>query len=128
MVIARTLTGQARVRQADRRDAVLFVQVEAHKTLRRILFPVRKPRKNEQMRPLDLAILSTHGEGLTASANGAQQFGQELRQLEQKAVASLYLALYFLEPQAKEARVKLQSMKSDQPELTTVARIVPPTD
>jgi hypothetical protein len=50
MVIARTLTGQARVRQADRRDAVLFVQVEAHKTLRRILFPVRKPRKNEQMR------------------------------------------------------------------------------
>src|ERR1700716_4281039 len=69
MVIARTLACQARVRQADRRDAVLLVQIEAHKTLRRILFPVRKPRKSEQTRTLDLAILSTYGEGLPACAN-----------------------------------------------------------
>ena len=71
MVIARTLACQAGVRQADRRDAVLLVQIEAHKTLRHILFPVRKPSKNEQMRTLDLAILSTYGERLPASATAA---------------------------------------------------------
>jgi hypothetical protein len=65
------------------------------------------------------------------SSNGARQFGQEQRQLGQKAVALLYLALYLPEPRANEAnpaRVKLQSMKFDQPELTTVARILPSTD
>ena len=152
MVIARTLTGQARVRQADRRDAILFVQIETHQTLRRILFPVRMPGKNEQMRTLDLAILSTHGEGLPSSVtmsqdlnrkkgnhpimqssrqNGVRQFGQGLRQLGQKAVALPDLVLYLPEPRANKAnpgRVKCKSMKFDQPELTTVARILPSTD
>jgi len=33
MVGARTLARQARVRQADRSDAVLFLQIEAHERL-----------------------------------------------------------------------------------------------
>jgi len=65
------------------------------------------------------------------SSNGARQFGQELRQLGQKAVALPGLVLYLSETRANEAnpaRVKLQSMKFDQPELTTVARLLPSTD
>jgi hypothetical protein len=65
------------------------------------------------------------------SSNGARQFGQELRQLGQKAVALPGLVLYLSEPranEAKQARVKCKSMKFDQPELTTGARLLPSTN
>src|SRR5262249_49673521 len=57
------------MRQTQRRDAVLFFQVEAHDALGRPLLPVRKPGEDEAVRTLDGPIRSEHGERFAANAN-----------------------------------------------------------
>jgi hypothetical protein len=89
MAGAGTFTRKPRVRQANRRDAVFLFQIPAHKGLRRILLPVRKPREDQQAWTLDFVILSGHGKGLLAHADAAHQplaagaqIGLHLRGLE----------------------------------------------
>jgi hypothetical protein len=69
MVVARTLRSQARVRQADRGEAVPLLQIEADQCLWRVLLPVREPGEDQQARTLNRTVLSANREGLAASAD-----------------------------------------------------------
>jgi hypothetical protein len=59
------------VRHAPYRDAVLLFPIETHKAFCSVLFPVKEPCEDQQVRTLDASILPAHAERLAAHANGA---------------------------------------------------------
>src|SRR5712692_4037525 len=69
------------MRQADCRDTAILFQIKAHNRLGCIPLPVGQPREDEQAWPLDLAILSTHLEGLAHAdaTHGPHPAGTEVR-------------------------------------------------
>jgi hypothetical protein len=59
------------MRQAHRRDAAFFFQIEAHERLSCVRVPVREPCDDEQARTRDAAVFADDAEGFAAHACAA---------------------------------------------------------